>query len=244
MTDQLFDDHILFNSFKSTVVLFLTFVLVSAQTLGDVMKFSTVSIILSAILVSTSVFAQTQDQIKEQISSLAREIRNEAITSNASNDSLLQARTLLEDALDLLKSQGSGGGSKDCIDFAYAKYYASHSSSVAADKASAACKIIEDVDVAKFAYEKYYSASSPDVAMDKATLVSTSAQKNKLDMIKFAYEKYYSASSASVAMDSAGKGVAKVRRGQLSCLQSLYTKYYSSNSASVAMDKALAGCAE
>lgn len=244
MTDELFYNHIFINSFKSAVVLFSAFVLISAKTLGDVMKFSIVSIILSAVLLSTSVFAQSQDQIKEQISSLAREVRNEAITSNASNDSLLQARTLLEDALDLLKSQGSGGVSKDCFDYAYAKYYAASSSSVAADKASAACKIIEDLDVAKFAYEKYYSASSAEVAMDKSTLVSSSSQKNKLDMIKFAYEKYYSASSASVAMDSAGNGVAKVRRGQLSCLQSLYAKYYASHSASVAMDKSLAGCAD
>ena len=207
------------------------------------MTISNVVLVLATVFSATFTFAQSTELLREQIATLSRDIRQESATSQASWESLSKARNLIEEALDLVKGSGAGM-SKDCFDFAFAKYFSASSTSVATDKAAAACKIIKDLDVMKFAFQIYFSSSSATAAMDKTILASDASQKGKLDMIRFAYDKYFSASSASVAMDNAVKAVAKVPRGQILCLQNLFAKYFSSSSVKVAMDKAAEGCSE
>ncbi len=199
-------------------------------------------IVIAMMFVSVSSFAQSNERLVEEISELSRKIRQEATHTDISKEKLVEAKVLLEDALDALQSKGHG--SQDCFNFAYEKYYSGNSSAVATDKAVKACKTITDVEVAKFSYEKYYSSNSASVAMDKSAELSSRPMKGKVDMLKFAYEKYYSGNSSSVAMDKSGIGIAKVPRGSLECLKTLFAKYYSTNSASVAMDKTIEACAQ
>lgn len=199
-------------------------------------------IALALMFVSVSSFAQSNERLVEEISELSRKIRQEATNKDITKEKLVEAKTLLEDALDALQSKGNG--STDCFNFAYEKYYSGNSSAVATDKAIKACKTITDVEVAKFAFEKFYSGNSSSVAMDKSTELSSRPMYGKVDMVKFAYEKYFSGNSSSVAIDKSGVGIAKVPRGSLECLKTLFVKYYSGNSSSVAMDKTIEACAQ
>lgn len=198
---------------------------------------------IAALLFATPGFAQSNPNLVQQISELSRQIRISAATTEASDKSLVEALTLMEDALVLIESKSSNNGpNSECFNYAYNKYYSSNTSTVATDKAIAACKKIADLNIAQFAYDRYYSSNTSSVAMDKAAQISGVSQKGKLDMIQFAYEKYYSSNTATVSMDRAGNGVANVPRGSLQCLKDFYDRYYGSNTPSVAMDKTLAAC--
>lgn len=192
------------------------------------------------LLFSISSYAQNESALIRNIVDLSRQIRQSAPESTASRASLLEARDLMEQALTLIED--GSHYDQSCFNFAYEKYSVNHISSVATDKAIAACKKIADLKVATFAYEKYYTSHISSTAMDKAADASGPALKGKLDMLQFAYEKYYTSHIASTAMDKAAQGIAQVPRGSLSCLQDLYNRYYGGHTASVAMDKTIAAC--
>jgi len=180
-----------------------------------------------------------------RINRLVKDIRIESDVTNASDESLQQVIDHLEQALDLLKQDSNNGGyKKECFDYAYAKYYLDSSSSVATDKAIAACKKVEDLSILKFSYDKYYLALSATNAMDKAVQIAVLPLKGKMDMLTFAYDKFYLTLNADSSMTKAGQGIARVKKNSLQCLQDLYTNYYRTDSSDSAMTKAINGCAQ
>ena len=200
-------------------------------------------LILSMLLaVCASAQAQSEESVIQEINELTRSIRQATVDSTASRTSLIEARDLLQDALDLIES--SSGYNGRCFDFAYEKYFVSHSGATATEKALAACRKIADVPVAQFAYEKYFVSLSATSSMDKAVLISGENMKGKLSILKLAYEKYFVSLSSTSALDLAYLGAQKVRRGSDDCLEQLYKRYFKSYNAKTAMDKAFEGCAE
>lgn len=197
---------------------------------------------LLVILGLHSSSAQANPDIKEEIVELSRAVRASTLTSKASSQSLQEAREHLRKALNLLDGEDDGSsGVEGCFKFAYEKYYVSQSSSVATDKAVAACKKIDDLDVAKFLYEKHYVSATASAAMDLAAEGSIRS-RGKLEIVSFAYEKFYVSLSASAAAKKAGEESRRVPRNGLACVKELYEKYYQSMTAAAAMSKSLQGC--
>ena len=78
---------------------------------------------------------------KSEILRLTRAIENAILDSQASDSAIADAQQDLEHALGLISTEGSSGSaSKECIDYAYAKYYASMGNSAATmDSEANAC---------------------------------------------------------------------------------------------------------
>ena len=199
-------------------------------------------ILLSSIVLFSMIsFAQRPDLVG-QIESLATDIRQEARYTNADRETLLEVREQLQKSLDLLQNGQSGGYSKDCFDFAYAKYYSNMNSTQATDKAIALCKNVADIELLKFAYEKYYSNMNSTQAMDRAANAATSQMRGKMQILKFAYEKYYSNMNSTQAMDRAIEKTALVGRNSSTCVSDLYARYYQNMNSTQALDKAFEQC--
>ena len=205
------------------------------------MKYLLVSVL---VLVFSQNLLATDAQIG-RINRLVKDIRSESDTTNASDESLQQAIDHLEQALDLLKQDSNNGGyNKDCFDYVYSKYYLDSSSSVATDKAIAACKKIDDLAILKYSYGKYYLALAASSAMDKAVQIAVLPLKGKMDMLSFAYDKFYLTLTADSSMTKAGQGISRVKKNSLQCLQDLYANYYRTDSSDSAMTKAINGCTQ
>jgi hypothetical protein len=199
-------------------------------------------IIYVALTLSMLANAQRPD-LAGQIEALASEIRQEARYSNADRETLLEVREQLQRSLDLLQGGGqSGGYSKDCFDFAYAKYYINMNSTQATDKAIQACKQVEDVELLKFAYEKYYINMNSTQALDKAVNAANRQMRGKMEILKFAYEKYYINMSSTQALDRSIEKSSLVGRGAITCLKDLYSRYYQNMNSTQALDKAFEQC--
>lgn len=186
-------------------------------------------------------YAQSNNQLISEITQLARTIRDEASTTNASTETLRSVRNNLEDALVKLRQGGDDGNKGECFNYAYEKYFIANSSATATDKAIKLCRTVTDVPVLKFSYDKYYIALSATAAMDRAGTVASLPMRNKVDQLSFAFEKYYISLSSTAAMDKA-KAVSQLSSGSQSCLRSLFDRYYATYSSTVAMDKAIEGC--
>jgi hypothetical protein len=195
---------------------------------------------LSLLLVGLSAFANQQDVYDVQ--DLAEQVKYAARTSEASSATFQEAKDQLRQVIALLNDTGNPDNDQECIDYAYQKYYMGQSSQAATDSAIAACRKIEDLDVARFLYDKYYMGLSSVAAMDRSADHAGMASSGKLDMIQFAYGKYYLGLSSVAAADRATEALVNVRRGKLSCLESLYQRYYQSMSSVAAMNAAAQGC--
>ncbi|AGH94331.1 hypothetical protein [Pseudobdellovibrio exovorus] len=206
------------------------------------------TVLLCALLVCSVSYSHAQSsnpnnhQLISEITQLARTIRDEASTANASTETLRSVRNDLEDALVKLRQSGGDGGNKgECFNYAYEKYFTSNSSGVATDKAIKLCRSVTDVPVLKLAFDKYYVALSSTAAMDKAGTVASLPMRNKVELLSFAFDKYYISLSSTAAMDKA-KAVSQLSSGSQSCLRTLFDRYYATYSSTTAMDKAIEGC--
>jgi hypothetical protein len=198
--------------------------------------------IFSALILVLSASAARADSVQDSIADHANVIRNEVYRSRASYDDLQRADQLMSQALSLILSSGGGGNNGTCNQFAYEKYFADYSASVAQDKAAAACRQIADVAVAQFLWAKYYADYSSSVAMDRARDGSGFGTVGRADIISFAWSKYYADYSSSVAADKASQHAPQVAQFALNCLQQAWTNYYNDYSSSVSMDKAFDAC--
>lgn len=207
-------------------------------------------VVIFSLIAVQVVFAIEGDVSK--VVKLANTVKSVAFASEASQENIDEAEAKLREVIELLTSQssssGRGGSSQgefgSCYDFAYQKYYISLSSSNAADKASAVCKVGIDLEVAKFLYEKYYISLSAVNAMDKAAKGAEKGSRGKLQMIKYMYEKYYISLNSANAADKAVEGASKLKKNGQGCIEKLYASYYVSQSAANAMNSAVTSCAK
>lgn len=182
---------------------------------------------------------------KRDFYNLAREVQDASVDTRASDTNLTAARTQLQNALNLIRSSGGPGGpmSDACVKFAYEKYYINLNGSEAMNKAGAACRKTDDLEVMKFLYEKHYLNQNAVNSMDNAAEGSKAPMAGKLEIVKFAYEKYYVNNNGTVSAAKAAEGARKVAIGSDECLKTAYTNYYRSQNSSTAMDSAFTFCA-
>ncbi|MBL6989524.1 MAG: hypothetical protein ISR65_07085 [Bacteriovoracaceae bacterium] len=168
-------------------------------------------------------------------------IRKELKLTRASSSELDEVIAHLDRAHFILQdSTGGGSNRNECFEYAYEKYFKSYSSSQATDAAVAACKVIDDVAVARVLYTYAYKSLNAAGAMDLVVEGFANDLYGKNDIVVFVADKYYKSFDGATTAKKAAKGAGAVN--DLSCLQTLYPKYYRSMDAASAMDKAITSC--
>jgi hypothetical protein len=198
-------------------------------------------LLISFLFFTLTSNAQRPD-LTGQIETLASDIRQEVRFTTADRETLLEVRDQLQRSLEILQGGQSGGYSKDCFDFAYAKYYSNMNSTQATDKAIETCKQVVDMELLKFAFEKYYTNMNTTNALDSAVKAANRKMRGKIEILKFAFEKYYINMNTTRAMDKSVENTSLVGRAALTCIKDLYSRYYQNMNSTQALDKAFEQC--
>jgi hypothetical protein len=201
--------------------------------------------ILSLFLITSSLAGMAYAQA--DISSLlyiTNKIRSEIVNTTASQSNLNEAQAKLEEALDLLRQTAPAVNvnENECYDFVYPKYYVSYNTIPSAEKATALCKTVGDIQVLKYLYPKYYVSYDAVPSIEKAAAHSSADLKDKLDLLDFVYSKYYVSYDAVPSVEKAMALITSLPEGSLGCLQKFYNIYYSSYDAVPSIEKAAGAC--
>ena len=182
--------------------------------------------------------------VKDEIYRLSIQIRDALPYSRSTPQELEDARQMLADAYRLVYEGALNPGEeyRQCVDYAYRKYYLGLPSSVAMDRASSVCKNVGDLESLKFLFDAHYRSLPAVTAMDRAAAEATRNLRNKQPILSFAFDAYYRQLPATQAASRAASGTAAAPRDSLECLKTAFSRHYQNLPAASAMDQAFLNC--
>ena len=192
-------------------------------------------------LLQISSYANSRNELKNNISRLANRIDIEVFETEASNADLLRVKNQMRQLLSTL-TNGDGNDYSNCLDFALPIYEQTYGSNSAIRKAKELCRRVSDVEVLSFLYSKLSTVYSSSTGLTKAGEYCDESVYGKKRMIQFIYSKHDSQYGVSSAVRKTIDNVSTLEIGSLDCLKRFFPTYSRSYPTSRAMDKTVETC--